>query len=199
MAMAIDFFSLIKRTLMRKRRRSFLRDERGVTAIEFGLLALPFFALIGAILETAVVFLAGQLLDSAVQDSARYIRTGQMQAANYTMAKFRTNVCDRLYGLFKCDGLHIEVQAPASFSAANIKAPIDPSCDPTKKACPDWTRSEEYQPGGGSSISVVQVYYRWPVMLNLGGFNMANMPGSVRVLGAAAVFRNEPFTGGGGT
>jgi hypothetical protein len=40
---------------------------------------------------------------------------------------------------------------------------------------------------------VVQAYYKWPVILNLGGFNMANLGSGERVLGAATVFRNEPF------
>jgi Flp pilus assembly protein TadG len=47
------------------RRRGFARDESGVTAIEFGLLALPFFSILGAILETSLVFLSGQVLESA--------------------------------------------------------------------------------------------------------------------------------------
>ncbi|RYE39513.1 MAG: pilus assembly protein, partial [Hyphomicrobiales bacterium] len=58
----------------------FGRDDRGVTIIEFGILALPFFTIIAAILETSLVFFAGQILDSAVQDAGRLIRTGQMQA-----------------------------------------------------------------------------------------------------------------------
>ena len=61
------------------RGRGFRRDERGTTAIEFGILGMPFFALLAAILETSYVFLAGQILDTAVQDSARFIRTGQVQ------------------------------------------------------------------------------------------------------------------------
>lgn len=196
--MPVNLASLIKRRLARKAGRGFLRDERGVTAVEFGLLAIPFFALIGAILETAVVFLAGQLLDSAVQDASRYIRTGQMQSASYDLAKFRDNVCSRLYGLYTCSELFIDVQPLTSFSAVNIKAPVNPNCS-TPAACADWTRDPIYSPGQGSSIVVVQVYYRWPVILNLGGFNMANMPDGKRILGAAAVFRNEPFTGGAGT
>nr|WP_314262637.1 TadE/TadG family type IV pilus assembly protein [uncultured Devosia sp.] len=192
--MAIDLTILIKRALTRKRLRGFMGNEAGVTAVEFGLLAVPFFAILGAILETAVVFLAGQLLDSAVQDASRYVRTGQMQAASYNLKQFRDNVCGRLYGLFVCDDLFVDVQPLSSFTAVNIKAPVNASCK-TKAECALWTRDPTYQPGLGSSIMVVQVYYRWPVILNLGGFNMSNMPSGERILGAAAVFRNEPFTG----
>lgn len=195
--MPLDPLSLIKRKLQSKQRRNFLRDERGVTAVEFGLLAIPFFSILCAILETAVVFLAGQLLDSAVQDTSRFLRTGQMQAAKYDLPKFRTNLCTRLYGLFDCDKLFIDVQVLSSFNAANIKAPVDPTC--TASTCPDWTRDSAYNGGAGSSTMVVQVYYRWPSFLNFAGVNLANMPNGVRILGAASVFRNEPFTGGPST
>lgn len=193
MSMAITIASLIGRALLPRRRPDFVRDERGVTAIEFGLLALPFFSIIGAILETSVVFLSGQILDSAVQDSSRLIRTGQMQAANYTIDKFRTNVCDRLYGLFDCSKLHIEVQVLNTFNAASVNPPVDFTCK-TKVDCDKWTRTESYSPGAGSNIIVVQVYYKWPVLLNFGAMTLANLPTGDRVLGAASVFRNEPFS-----
>lgn len=192
--MAIDLVSLIGRAMRRKPRHGFLRDTRGATAVEIGLLALPFFAIIGAILETSMVFLAGQLLDSGVQDVSRLIRTGQAQAAGQNLEKFRTTLCTQLLGLFDCKALHIEVQTFNSFSVANISPPIDPKC--TDKATCEWKadRPETYTGGAGSTIMVVQVYYKWPVILNFGGLNLANIPTGERVLGAAAVFRNEPFS-----
>ena len=81
--------------------RRFVRNERGATAIEFALLSVPFFALTGAILETAIMFLASQMLDGAVQDASRLVRTGQAQTNNYTIDTFRSAVCNELFGLFK--------------------------------------------------------------------------------------------------
>jgi len=190
--MAGRIASLIGRAVLPRRRRGFLRDEQGATAIEVGLLAMPFFAIIGAILETSVVFLSGQILDSAVHDVSRLLRTGQAQNSSYTEASFRQSVCDRLYGLFSdCNALHIEVRTLASFGAVNITAPVDWTC---KKEDCGWTRDEAYAPGQGSSIMVVQVYYKWPVILNLGGMTLANLPDGNRLLGAVSVFRNEPFS-----
>lgn len=188
--MATNLASLIKRAVLPKRQRAFLRDERGVTAVEFGILALPFFSILSAILETSLVFLSGQILDSAVQDSGRLLRTGQIQSANYTSEKFREYVCSRLYGLFNCSGLFVEVQVLNSFNAATIKPPVDYTCK-TQTEC-KWNRSETYTPGSGSSIVVVQVYYKWPIFLNLG--MLANLGTGEHVLGAATVFRNEPFS-----
>src|SRR5690606_37518552 len=157
-----------------------------------GLLAMPFFLILGAILETSVVFLSGQILDSAVQDVSRLLRTGQAQNANVSASQFKGLICDRLYGLFTdCNKLHLEVQTLDDFTNANITSPIDRSCTDTD--C-DWTRQETYAPGQGSRITVVQVYYKWPIILNFGGISLANLPDGSRLMGAVAVFRNEPFS-----
>ena len=188
--MALNFASMIGRAVLPRRRPAFWRDERGATAVEMGLLALPFFSIIGAILETSVVFLSGQMLHSAAQDASRLIRTGQLQSS--TIEDFRSDMCDRLYGLFDCSKLHIEVQTLTSFSAANVTPPVNFACS-TKEECEEWTRNEAYTPGIQSSIMIVQVYYKWPTLLNIGGMTLATLASGERVLGAATVFRNEPF------
>lgn len=187
--MAGRFAARIGRLVLPRRSRAFLRDQRGVTAIEFGLLALPFFAIVGAILETSIVFLSSQILDSAVQDSSRLIRTGQSKG--FTIETFRANVCSRLYGLFTdCNGLFVKVNVVTDFKSATVTSPVDATC---KTNC-GWTAPESYATGGGSSIVMVQVYYKWPTLLNLGQLGLANLPDGKRLLGAATVFQNEPFT-----
>ena len=61
--------------------RAFRRNNRGSAAVEFSLIAVPFFALFFAIVETGIVFFASQVLETATQDSARMIMTGQAQNA----------------------------------------------------------------------------------------------------------------------
>lgn len=192
--MAVKLTSLIGKALLARQGRRFMGNEDGVTAIEFGLLAIPFFSIITAILETSLVFLGGQLLDSGVQDASRLIRTGQAQAANYTMTEFRKALCGNLLSLFNCDGLHIEVKTLNSFNAATISAPIDFSCKTAATCVWRSDRPEVYTSGAGSSIMVVQVYYKWPVLLNFANISFANLATSERVMGAATVFRNEPFS-----
>ena len=82
------------------------RDETASVAVEFGMVAIPFFTLVFAILQIAIVFLADQVLESAVANSARMIRTGQVTSTNTTAANFKTQyVCPNLYGLFDCSKL----------------------------------------------------------------------------------------------
>jgi Flp pilus assembly protein TadG len=172
---------------VRHLQRRFARDDRGVTAIEFGLLALPFFAIIAAILETAVVFFAAQVLDSGVQDASRLLRTGQAHTAGFTITEFREELCDHLYGLFECENLKIKVTTIATFAAGGVTAPVDPDDGA-------WTISEAYNQGAGSSVIMVEVYYKWPILLSFASFDLADLPDDTRLLGAARVFRNEPFS-----
>lgn len=191
---------LIKRLLSPaiSRARGFARDDRGVTAIEFAILALPFFTIITAILETALVFLAGQILDSAVNDSSRLIRTGQAQTSTpaYDAAAYREAICAGLYNMFDCDladdKLRVNVTVISDFGAVALGYPLKTGEDCKKDDC-DWTLSDGYQPGKGGDVVLVQAYYKWPIVVNLPGFNFQTLPDGTRLLGASRVFRNEPF------
>jgi len=46
----------------------FRRSRRGSVAVEFALVAPLFFALLFAIIETAIVFFAGQVLETVTQN-----------------------------------------------------------------------------------------------------------------------------------
>lgn len=180
-----------------RRAGRFGRDERGVTLIEFGILALPFFTIIAAILETSLIFFASQILDSAVQDAGRLIRTGQLQTgAQNNLAGFRAKVCDGLYGMMPCNAIKLKISVVADFSSATVNYPIQTGnqCTTTNgvKTC-DWTIVESYAPGGGGEIVLVQAYYKWPTIVRLPGFNLQDQVDGTRLLGAVRVFRNEPF------
>ena len=173
------------------RGRLLSRDENGATAVEFGILALPFLTVIFAIQETAMVMFAGQILDSAVNDASRRIRTREAQTAGETAADFRAAICAGLYGLFDCNDtnkLRIKVTALSSFTAATPTAPI--TCS-TPSTC-NWTLVESYDPGQASSVVLVEAYYKWPTVVNLPWFDFSNQPDGTRLLGAVRVFRNEP-------
>lgn len=177
----------------------FRHDERGVTIIEFGILALPFFTIIAAILETSLVFFAGQILESAVQDASRLIRTGQLQtgpAANNSLENFRTKVCDRLYNMMTCDNVKLKVSVVANFASTTVTYPIQTGnqCTTTGgvTTCA-WTMVEGFTPGAGGEVVLVQAYYKWPTIVRLPGFNLQNQADGTRLLGAVRVFRNEPF------
>jgi Flp pilus assembly protein TadG len=67
-----------------------VRRQDGSAAVAFSLIALPFLALMFAIIETALVFFAGQTLEAAVSSAGRLVMTGQAQNAGYTASDFNT-------------------------------------------------------------------------------------------------------------
>ena len=169
--------------------RSFLRRQDGVAAVEFGMIALPFFALLFAILETALVFFAGQSLEAAAAEAARQVMTGQAQNAGYSQSDYKTNVvCAYLksgVSMFDCaNSVYVSVQTYSTFATAQSSAPMtNGDIDPSKLP---------YAPGQPGDIVVVQLYTKWKVYVSLLGDNLSNL-GSDRLLVATAVFRNEPF------
>ncbi len=176
----------VKRLLGARLARRFVRRQDGAAAVEFGLVAAPFLALVFAIMETAVVFFAGQTLETAVADSARLIMTGQAQTAGFDQAKFKDEVCKKIYGLFNCSGgVMVDVRTYSSFSNIDLSKPID--------ANGNLVNNFTYQPGGPGDIVVVRLLYQYPVYVSLLGLNLADMAGGKRLIVATAAFRNEPY------
>jgi len=169
--------------------RRFLRQQDGAAAVEFALVAAPFLALTFAILETAMVFFAGQTLEAATADSARLILTGQAQTAGFSKADFKTQVCNRIYGLFDCaNGIYVDVKNySSSFSAVSTASPVTNGNLNTA--------SMTYAPGGPGCITVVSLYYQWPIWVPTFGLTLNNLNGNYRLLQATSVFRNEPYGG----
>lgn len=175
----------IARTLARK----FVRRDDGTALLEFGIVVFPFLALLFAIIETALVFFAGQVLETAVADSARLILTGQAQTQNLNASTFKNQVCARIFGLFDCQGgLQIDVRTYASFANAAITKPIDPNTGLLD------TSGFTYQPGVAGDIVVVRLVYKWPTFVRTFGLNVSDLSDGYRLLMATAAFRNEPFS-----
>lgn len=167
--------------------RRFARGEDGAAAIEFGIVAAPFLALMFAIMETALVFFAGQTLETAVADSARLIMTGQAQTQSFTATSFKQAVCARVGGLFDCaNGLQIDVKTYSTFGSVDNSSPLDANGNLK-------TASFGYSPGGPGDIVVVRLMYQWPVYASLLGFNLGNMANNKRLIMATSAFRNEPY------
>jgi Flp pilus assembly protein TadG len=164
-----------------------LRQQDGAAAVEFALVAAPFLGLVFAILETALVFFAGQTLETAASAAGRLVMTGQAQSAGYDQGAFKKQVCNFLQGgLFDCaNGVYVDVKTYSSFNAINNAAPVTNGQFDTTKM--------NYSPGGPSCIVSVSLFYQWPIYVTLFGNNLTNLNGGFRLLEATSVFRNEPF------
>jgi Flp pilus assembly protein TadG len=185
MSKAVSTVSVGSTASVRKTLRRFRRNRLGSAAVEFALVAPVFFALLFAIIETAIVFFAGQVLETITQDSARMIMTGQAQAAAFTATEFKTFVCGQIPALFTCDQVYVDVQSYPAFTNVVINNQID--------AGSNFINNMQYSPGGPGDIVVVRLFYQWPLFVTGLGYNIANLAGSQRLLVASAAFRNEPF------
>jgi Flp pilus assembly protein TadG len=166
--------------------RRFRRDKEGSAAVEFAIVAPVFFALLFAILETGIMFFAGQVLQTVAQDSARKIFTGQAQTAGDTPPLFASYVCSKVPALFTCSNIAIDVSSYSSFASISVVNPIDSSGNFVGTGM-------NYNPGGPGDIVVVRLFYQWPLFVTGLGWNPSNLTGNKRLLVGMAVFKNEPY------
>ena len=185
--------------------KRFQQDRNGATAVEFGLVAVPFFGLLMVIFQSGLFFFTSEALDAAVQDAARKLYTGQAQGigVNSAAAFVNSYVCPAkggtgLFSLVDCTKLIVDVRtAPVSGSFANINTNADfYQAGSTPMFCP----------GGPNDIVIVRVIYPLPVIIPVitgagvvtaGTVNdVANNPGRKQLLLGTAVFQNEPYANG---
>jgi Flp pilus assembly protein TadG len=172
----------------RRRRRLLavmLRDREGTTAIEFGFVAIPFFLLLFGLIEIGLSLFADQILNNAVLDAARLIRTGQAHAQGFDSGAFKAKVLENMSGFpVSADRLTIDVERINSFSSYTPKTLIEDGALTDKTA---------YNHGEAGDIVIVRALYRWPMVSSLMKTNYADLDSGDRLLVATAVFRNEPF------
>lgn len=172
------------------RLRRFMRDVRGVAALEFGFIAPPFFFLLFSMFEVGLTYTADAVLQSAVNDTARMIRTGQVQSQSLTREQFRTLVCENISVLLSCDArLQIDVRRFTAFGGAGFSDPLDSNGN--------FRDDYRFEPGNPCDVILVRAFYEWdPVTPGLGDY-MSNMGSGGRLLMGTAAVRNEPYEVGG--
>lgn len=166
--------------------RRFGRERKGSTAIEFAILAMPFFALMFAILETSLSFATQQLISNATDRISREVRTGRLKVADLNNSKLKQLVCDSIALMAppNCAGLEVDLNNYTNFADVPTSVPrsgggaIDAS-------------GFTINPGGPGTINHLRVFYPFPVLTD---FMRAygNADGKTLLL-ATATWRNEPF------
>ena len=163
----------------------FWRCRQGSPAVEFALVAAPFVALMLAIMQVGLIYFAQESLESAVEQTARLVLTGQ--STSMTQTQFATALCNNSPGLFTCANFMIDLQPATSFANANVSQPTL-----TFNSSGQVSNTWQYNTGSPGNIMVMRVMYQWPVFLGPLGFNLSNEPNSMLLMMATSVFRNEP-------
>ena len=177
------------RTSLRVRAARFARAKGGAAAVEFALMAIPFFLLLFGVIELSLIFLLSTTMDNATGEVGRRIRTGELQTqGGATPQAFKTAICDTL-GWLKGDcesNLFVDVRTFSSFQAAGSQgAPVtNDAFDPTQF---------QFNLGQPGSIVLVRAFYKWPFMTPLVSKAMGQFSDGSMVLLSTVTFRNEPY------
>jgi Flp pilus assembly protein TadG len=168
--------------------RGWSADCRGAVAVEFGLVSIPFFLLLFAIIEVSLQFFVGEILDTATATAARLIRTGEAYKAGMTASQFKAKICERMLNLVDCDTyLSVDVRYYSQFSDYTPTSPLDSDGNVTgvqfQGTGAPWTKQ----------IAIVRSFYAWPVYFNLLPHTSVRTAGGRELLSSVVAFRTESF------
>lgn len=183
--------------------RKLRKSSDGAAAIEFAILAIPYFMIIFAIIETFIAFTGEQLVSNAVETMSRKLRTGQITykidaATDKEADQFRKLFCDEISIMITCSTteanapqkLFIDARSFANFSDM-------PSSVPVKNGDLD-TSAFKFTPGGPGTINMLRAYYKWQVITDLIRPYISNIrPTDASVpsyflIVATSAYQNEP-------
>jgi Flp pilus assembly protein TadG len=165
--------------------RSFIKNRKGSAAIEFAILALPFMVLIFAILEIAIMFFVDSGLDAALHKAVRQVRVGTAKSGAWNLATFKTNVCAELSYSFSC-AANLKVRAVVVTNMASVSK-VNPITNGVLNV------TEDFNIGGSGDYVLIQAFMTWDPVLKLYTFAGGRLTNGSYVLGAAELFKNEPF------
>jgi Flp pilus assembly protein TadG len=174
--------------------RRFRRSQSGATAVEFGFVATPFFMLIAAIVEVAMMLWTSQVLEESVSVTARSLLTGKSRteyagatAAANTEA-FRQKVCDNASTLVDCAKLKVDVRSYGSFAAAKTG-----TTSPIQGGTLN-TNGFGYSQPAAEQIVVVRAVLEYSLFFTQWSSALANIGDGKHAIVASTTFRTEPFT-----
>lgn len=177
--------------------RFLLRDTRGVAALEFGLVVLPFLLLVFAVVAVGIFYFQVSSIENAAQTAARDVRVGKVQQGSGAYSGLTTDAqrkaamltafCNAAPTLPSCSSrTSLIVQSSANFSGIS-----SPSCSSSGTLVNNATTA--FSVGASSSVVLVTFCYSLsllnvPVFGRKGGLS----DGSYLVQ-ASVAFRTEPY------
>jgi Flp pilus assembly protein TadG len=177
--------------------RRWRRDDSGSTAVEFGILALPFVMLLVGILSVCLYYFTNFSIENAAWQAARAIRTGQLQQSQgaYSTAltnadrktAFKKAMCSLAPPFLDCNNKAVViVQSNSSFAGIS-----QPSCANNGVMINDATAP--FDAGSSSSVVLITVCYPWTAGGKLPFFKLGNLQGGAVLMQASVALRTEPY------
>jgi Flp pilus assembly protein TadG len=148
------------------------RDTRAATAVEFAMLGSTFMLLVCMTIELGLVLFTQSVLDNALRDGARLIRTNQASSNS----AFVTAVCNDVGTVISScsSNLQYYVASASAFSSLNAKTSTLP---------------DTYTAGSSASDMLAQIAYKRTTIIPWA----AQYLGSSDLIIATVAFQNEPY------
>ncbi|HWU04008.1 MAG TPA: TadE/TadG family type IV pilus assembly protein [Novosphingobium sp.] len=176
-----------------------LLDCRASLSVEIAVMGPMFVALLTAILQIALVFMAQGALETTAEQASRLIMTGQAQTyagttstgttyTGMTQADFKSAACTELRAsapFLSCSNLYVDVTTVSAYSSAVMGLPLDSKGK--------LATSFNYSVGTQGTIVVLRLIYQWPTVSAPLGFTLSNQSDGSRLLLATSVFKSEPY------
>lgn len=193
------------------------RNHDGAAVVEFAIVAPAFIGLVLAILYTAMIFLAQQMLETTAQSASRLLLTGSaqtMKMANgdvgMTASDFKNAICNGATGtdvngntvtipamlpsMLSCSRLTVNVNTATAYNVSSTAAPTFTYNSQGVITSTGTSYSPQSSGNGQSQIVVLQLIYLWPTGTGPLGLNLVNQPNSNRMLMATSVQTTEAYT-----
>lgn len=181
---------------IRRSSKRFLRNTKGMAAVEFAMVAPAFFALFFSIMEVGWVFYSEGVAERAKKEATRMIRTGQIQQIsneNDPEAQRKAvyaQVCKLAKIFGPCsDVLTVDVVTFDNFAQL--------AADQTEVICQnsaqDLRDQLSFDPGTDDSIVRVRICILYNTLNPAIGLSLKQTSGEKDRIIAQHIFRNEPF------
>ena len=159
------------------------KNRSGSVAVEFGLVAIPFFMMIIGLLELSLMYAAGAVLEGGTVAASRLIRTGQAQDSGDPQTMFADLLCEHVSALIPCNDLVYEAIVPPG-NTFNDAEGMPPQFDGNGNLIPSG-----FDAGGVSDVVVIRTSYRYNYITPF----MAPILGNSTLLMSTVTIRNEPY------
>lgn len=168
---------------------SWMKDRKGSVAVEFALVSIPFIYCTIAIIELSMYFAATNMLEGGISNSARIIRTGQLQQQTDLPPEeaFRNEVCNHIFGLIECDDLQIEVIAMPDDQFSSV-GDYTPNYDEDGNFVP-----RDFDAGGSGDVVMIRAHYVYRLLTPLFAQILSPRHDGRVTLMSTVVLQSEPY------
>lgn len=170
-----------------------LRDRDGTTALEFAIVALPFFLFVFAIMGSSLYFFHVGALENAVEAAARKVRTGETVQNSTSIGDFRQSVCKEASTAIDCNKTRILIQSDSNWAGITPQNCLDGNNQMVNSTGSVEEFVSDYS-GDARSVVLITVCYEWALANTFDFLMLGRGPGGSgsAVMQASTAFRIEP-------